>query len=181
MKMNYPSKREVWTLAERLMSSIFEAICRIDELAPEFPDELYEARDQKMEGLQVGDYIERLADHSQIHRHELASVRAAVGRSRPTDPGDTNPNTGEAYARTWYQWRLLEAFLRRAEMVSELIGLNDEDLDIKPSPELVAGNERSIREVCEHVLSVQKWIMFGVEDGISAYRKTKGDVGYFDE
>ncbi|MBM3239669.1 hypothetical protein FJZ31_25560 [Candidatus Poribacteria bacterium] len=168
--MNWPSKREVWTLAERLMNSIFEAIRRIDELAPEFPGEWVEARDKTMEGLQVGDYMERLVIHSQQHRYELVSVRAAIGRSRPTDPGDTDPNTNELYARTWYQWRLLEAFLRRAEMVSELIGLNDEDLDRKPSPELVAGNERSIREVCEHVLRVQKWIMSGVEDGISAYR-----------
>lgn len=171
--MNCPSKREVWTLAERLMNSVFQAIRRIDELAPEFPDEWVEARDEKMEGLQVGDYMERLAEHSQIHRHELASVRAAINRSRPTDPGDIDPGTDEPYARTWYQWRLLEAFLRRAEMVSELIGLNDEYLDRKPSPELVAGNERSIREICEHVLGAQRWIMSGVEDGISAYRKTK--------
>ena len=174
--MNCPSKREVWTLAERLMNSVLEAIRRIDELAPEFPDEWVEARDEKMEGLQVGDYMERLAEHSQIHRYELASVRATISRSRPTDPGDIDPSTGEPYARTWYQWQLLEAFLRRAEMVSELIGLNDEDLDRKPSPELVAGNERSIREICEHVLGAQRWIMSGVEDGISAYRKTKGDV-----
>lgn len=173
--MSCPSKEEVWILAERLMTSIFEAIRGIDELAPEFPDEWVEARDCTMEGLQVGDYMERLVIHSQHHRYELASVRAAIGRSRPTDPGDTDPNTGEPYTHTWYQWKLLEAFLRRAEMVSELIGLRDEDLDKKPSPELVAGNERSIREVCEHVLKVQRWIMSGAEDGLSAYRKTKGD------
>jgi len=165
----------VWTLAERLMDSIFKAIRRIDELAPEFPDEWFEARDQTMEGLQVGDYMERLAFHSQQHRHELASVRAAIGRSRPTDPGDEEPNTGEPYARTWYQWKLLEAFLKRAEMVSELIGLNDADLDKKPPQELVAGNERSIREVGEHILGVQRWIMSGIENGLAEYRKTKSE------
>ena len=39
------------------------------------------------------------------------------------------------------------AFLRRAELVGELIGLTDEDLDKKPQPEHVATNERSIRGV----------------------------------
>jgi hypothetical protein len=60
-------------------------------------------------------------------------------------------------------------------MVSELIGLRDEDLNRKPPPELVAGNERSIREVCEHVLKVQRWIMSGIEDGLSEYRKNEAD------
>jgi hypothetical protein len=167
------SKREVWDLVERLMNSILAAIKKIDELAPEFPDEWVEARDQNMEGLQVGDYMTRLAEHSQIHHNELASVCAAIGRSRPTDPGDSDPNTEEPYAKVWYQWRILEAFLRRVEMVSELIGLNDEDLDKKPPPELVAGNDRSVREICEHVLHAQKWIMSGIQNGISEYRKNE--------
>lgn len=171
--MSFSSKEEVWDLAESLVNSIFVAIRKIDELAPEFPDEWVEARDKNMEGLQVGDYMGRLVEHSQIHRNEIASVRAAIGRSRPTDPGDLEPNTDEPYAKIWYQWRILEAFLRRVEMVSELIGLNDKELDKKPSPELVAGNDRSIREVCEHVLHVQKWIMSGIENGILEYRKNK--------
>lgn len=168
-----PQTREVWSLVERLMTSILEGIRRIDELSPEFPDELYEARDQNMEGLAVADYMERLARHSLLHRHELTSLRAAVGASRPTDPGDTDPRTEEPYALTWYHWHLLEAFLRRAEMVSELIGLQDGDLDKKPSPELVAGNERSIREVCDHVLSVQEWITRGIENGVTEYRQAR--------
>ena len=90
--MGCPPREEVWTLAEHLMTGIFAAIRRIDELAPEFPDEWFEARDKTMEGLQVGDYMERLTDHSQIHRHELASVRAAIGRSWSTDPGDCERN-----------------------------------------------------------------------------------------
>jgi hypothetical protein len=167
------SKEDVWDLAERLLGSIFIAVRKIDELAPEFPDEWFEARDQKMEGLQVDDYMTRLVQHNQIHRNEIASVRAAIGRSRPTDPNDSDPSTNEPYAKVWYQWRILEAFLRRAEMVSELIGLSDEDIDKKPSPELVAGNDRSIREICEHVLHVQKWIMSGIENGIEEYRKNK--------
>jgi len=154
------------------MSGVMEAIRHIDELAPEFPDELYEARDPDTD-MQVGDFIERLARHSLQHRHELTSVRAAIGRSRPTDPGDDDPTTGEPYSRTWYRWLLLEAFLRRAELVSELIGLSDEDLDEKPAPELVAGNERSIREICEHVLEAQDWKMQGIESGLSAFRGRK--------
>ena len=164
--------KAVWTLIEQLMTNLVEDIRRIDALAPKFPEELFEARDQNMEGLQVVDYLDRLARHSLTHRHELASLRAAIGASRPTDPGDSDPNTEEPYAHVWYQWYLLEAFLRRAEMVSELIGLRDKDLDKKPSPDLVAGNERSMREICDHVLHVQKWIMEGIENGVTAYRGT---------
>ena len=163
---------EVWELVRRLMEGIVEVAEKIDELAPRFPEELYEARDRKMEGLQVSDYLERLAKHSLQHRHELASVRAAIGSSRPTDPGDVDPITDEPYAHTWYQWFLLEAFLRRAEMASELLGLSDGDLDTKAAPELVAGNERTIREVCEHVMHVQRWIVSGIEDGVQSYRES---------
>ena len=102
-------------------------------------------------------------------------VQRAAGASRPTDPGDADPNTGEPYAARWYHWILLEAFLRRAEMVSELVGLRDGDLDKKPSPTLVAGNEGAVREVCEHVLDVQRWIMSGMENGIAEYRKVPAD------
>ena len=164
------SKEEVWKLVEELMSTAIQAIRRIDDLAPEFPDELYEARDPETD-MQVADFIERLARHSLHHRHEIASARAAIGRSRPTDPGDDDPITDEPYARTWYRWFLLEAFLRRAELVGELIGLTDGDLDKKPSPEMVAGNERSIREICEHVLHVQDWKMRGIENGLTAFRE----------
>lgn len=168
------SRDEVWRLAGELMSGVMEAIRHIDDLAPEFPEELYEARDPDTD-MQVGDFIERLARHSLQHRHELTSVRAAIGRSRPTDPGDEDPTTGEPYSHTWYRWLLLEAFLRRAELVSELIGLSDADLDRKPAPELVAGNERSIREICEHVLKVQDWKMGGIENGLAAFRGQKSD------
>ena len=85
---------------------------------------------------------------------------------------DSHPATGTPYADTWYRWFLLDAFLHRAEMVSELIGLTDEDLDLKPAPEDVAGNERSVREVCEHVLQVQNWLMSGIENGV---RSCRGD------
>jgi hypothetical protein len=172
--MNRPSKEEVFRLAERLMMDIFEVIRKIDELAPEYPDEWIEARDPKW-NIQVGDLMYQMASHSLEHRHELTSVRAAIGRSRPTDPRDMDVNTGKPYSRTWYQWRLLEAFLRRAEMVGELIGLNDDDLDKKPSPEFVAGNSRNIREVCEHVLTMQEWMLSVIEAGLSEYRNT-GDT-----
>ncbi len=56
-------------------------------------------------------------------------------------------------------------------MVSELVGLTDADLDVKPSPEHAAGNDRSVREVCEHVLHAQGWIMGGVERGLSSARE----------
>ena len=166
------SKEEVWQLAADLMSAALQAVRRIDDLAPGFPEELYEAKDPDTD-MQVVDFIERLARHGLHHRHELAAVRAAIGRSRPTDPGDDDPTTGEPYARTWYQWFLLETFLRRAELVGELIGLSDADLDKKPSPELVAGNERSVREICEHVLQAQDWKMRSIENGLSAFRKRK--------
>jgi len=169
------SREEVWNLAEQLMSSVLDALRKIDALAPDFPDELYEARDTHIEGLMVADYMDRFAAHALQHKHEIASVRAAVGRSRPTDPGDKDPITGEPYARTWYQWFLLEAFLRRAELVSELIGLTDEDLDKKPAPERVAGNDRSIREICEHVLKAQNWKMSGIENGVTEYRKKQAE------
>lgn len=168
--MSRPSREEVWTLMERLMTSIFEAIRKIDELAPKFPDEWLEAKDPKW-GIQVSDFLWQLASHSLEHRHELSSVRAAIGRSRPTDPRDTDPNSGEPYSHTWYQWRLLEAVLRRAEMIGELIGLIDEDLGQKPSPKFVAGNERNIREVCEHVLAMDKWMLSVIEAGLSEHRK----------
>lgn len=169
--MEHTSKGEVWDLIQRLTTSIVEAAQQIDVLAPGFPEELFEARDSKMEGLTVGDYLGRLSEHSLIHRHELASVRAAIGRARPTDPGDSDPQTSELYASVWYQWQLMQAFLNRMQMIGELIGLTDADLDKKPSPELVAGNERSIREVCEHVLHVQRWILAGIEDGVTTYRE----------
>jgi len=174
--MNRLSREDVWILAERLMMSIFEAARRVDELSPEFPDEWIEARDPKW-NIQVGDFLNQLSSHSLEHRHEITSVRAAIGRSRPTDPRDMDPHTGKPYSSTWYHWRLLEAVLRRAEMVSELVGLTDNDLDKKPSPDLVAGNERSIREVCEHVLTMQEWMLSVIETGLSEYRKTKsGEV-----
>jgi len=157
------------------MEGIVDAGAKVDRLAPGFPEELYEARDREMEGLTVADYLERLAKHSLQHRHELSSLRAAIGASRPTDPGDSHPASGEPYADTWYQWFLLEAFLRRAEMVSELVGLSDEDLDKEAAPDLVAGNARTIREVCEHVLHVQRWILSGMEDGLKSYRERGGD------
>ncbi|HJP31973.1 MAG TPA: hypothetical protein QGF95_15625 [Candidatus Latescibacteria bacterium] len=163
------SRNEAWSLAEGLMSSLLEAIRRIDELGPCFPDELHEARDPGTD-MQVVDFIERLARHSLQHRHELTSIRASIGASRPTDPGDSHPTSDTPYAATWVQWFLLEAFLRRAELVSELIGLTDDDLDRKPAPEHVAGNERSIREVCEHVQHVQSWLMSGIEGGLETYR-----------
>lgn len=172
--MNRPSREDVWILAERLMMSIFEVIRRVDELSPEFPDEWIEARDPKW-NIQVGDFLNQLASHSLEHRHEIASVRAAISRSWPTDPRDTDPHTGKPYSSTWHHWRLLEAVLRRAEMVSELLGLTDEDIDKKPSPEFVAGNERSIREVCEHVLTMQEWMLSVIEAGLYEYRKKKGD------
>ena len=170
--MSDKPKEQIWKLAEELMTGILDAVRKIDELAPKFPDELYEARDPDTD-MQVVDFLERFARHSLQHRHEIASARAAISLSRPTDPGDVHPTTGEPYARTWYQWFLLEAFLRRAELVSELIGLSDEDLDKKPAPEMVAGNERSIREVCEHVLHVQDWKMRGIENGLSAFRESQ--------
>jgi hypothetical protein len=170
--MRSRSNQEVWDLAERLMVSIIGRLRRIDELAPGFPDELYEARDTTMEGLQVVDYIERFARHSQQHRHHLASIRAAIGRSRPTEPGsDADPITGESHADIWYQWLLLEALVKRAELVSELVGLNDEDLNRKPDPGLTAGSTKTVREVCEHVLAVEDWKMRGIEDALHHYRK----------
>jgi hypothetical protein len=171
--MSDPSRTEVWTIAECLMTSIFQAVRRIDELSPEFPDEWLEAKDPKW-NIQVGDFLGQLSSHSLEHGHEVMSVRTVIGRSRPTDPRDTDPKTGEPYSRTWYQWRLLEAVERRAEMASELIGLRDEDLDKKPLPELVAGNERCIREICDHLLSMDKWMVSVIEAGLSEYRKTKG-------
>jgi hypothetical protein len=79
-------------------------------------------------------------------------------------------------------WDLIERLmaelmplLRRAEMVGELIGLTDAQLDARADPLLVAGNQRSIREVCEHVLAAQRWITSGVEDAIAAHRDT-GDA-----
>ena len=107
------------------------------------------------------------------HSTELSAVRASIGASRPTDPDDEHPATGKSYRETWYRWALLSAFLRRADMVSELIGLTDADLDRKPSPEHTAGNDRSAREVCEHVLHVQKWLMGGIERGVSSTRQEK--------
>ena len=160
---------EVWTYADRLMGSVLAAIRRIAELGPRFPEELYEARDPATD-MQVVDFIERLARHSTQHRHELASIRASIGESRPTDPGDTHPISGEPVAPVWHQWFLLDAFLRRAEMVSELIGLSDADLDKKPDPTHVATNERTIRKVCEHVLHVQDGLMRGVEGGLAQHR-----------
>lgn len=165
--------KEVWNLAERLMNDILKAIRQIDELAPAFPDELFEARDNGGEGMTVADFLDRLARHSLQHRHEVAAVRASIGAARSTDPSDSDPRTDEPYSKRWYQWTLLEAFLRRAEMVSELIGLKDEDLDRKPSPEHVASNDRSVREVCEHVLGVQEWIVRGVEEGVKGYRESE--------
>lgn len=170
--MSQPSKEEVWVLVERLMNSIYASIRKVDELAPEWPDEWFKARDPKY-NMQVNEFMDNLIRHSLEHRHELTSIRAAISRSRPTDSRDIDPKSGEAYAHTYYHWRLLEAFLRRAEMVSELIGLTDEDLDQKPSPELVAGNERSIREVCEHLLEWEPWIVAGIENGLAEYRQTK--------
>lgn len=171
--MSQPSKEEVWALMERLMSSMLKAIRKVDELAPEWSNEWLNAKDPKY-NMQVNEFMDHLIRHSLEHRHELTSIRAAIRKSRPTDPRDTDPNTGEPYARTYYHWRLLEAFLRRAEMVSELIGLTDADLDCKPLPELVAGNERSVREVCEHLLEWEPWIVAGIENGLAAYRQTKG-------
>ncbi|MBT3265970.1 hypothetical protein HN371_02400 [Candidatus Poribacteria bacterium] len=168
--MEPPRNEEVWNVAEKLMTSLFEALRRIDTLAPEFPDELYEARDPETD-MDVGDFINRLGEHSEIHRHELSAVRASIGAARPTDPGDTHPTTGEPYSRSWYRWWLLRAFMHRAEMVGELIGLTDADLDAKPSPEHTAGNGRSVREVCEHVLHVQGWLMGGVARGLSSARE----------
>ncbi len=173
--MSRPSRKEVWTLAERLMTSMFETARRIDELAPEFPHEWDEARDPKW-NIQVGDFMGQLDSHSLEHRHEIISVRTVIGKSRPTDPRDADPKTGEPYSRTWYQWRLLEAVQRRGEMASELIGLIDEDLDKKPCPELVAGNERCIREICEHIVSMDKWMVSVIEAGLSEYRKTKDNM-----
>ena len=171
--MEPPGAEEVWAVAEELMASLFEALRRIDTLAPEFPDEMYEARDPESD-MAVADFMNRLGEHSEIHRHELSAVRASIGASRPTDPGDTHPASGEPYSRTWYRWMLLRAFLHRANMVSELIGLTDADLDAKPSPEHAAGNDRSVREVCEHVLHVQKWLMGGIERGVSSAREETG-------
>lgn len=165
---NKPSE-QVWELAEELMTSIFEAVRQIEKIAPTFPDELYEARDSNT-NMQVVDYIERLARHSLQHRYEITGVRASIGAGHPTDPNDLHPETGAPYSATWYRWLLIEAFLRRAEMVSELIGLSDEDLDKKPSPRHVAGNDRSLREICEHVIHVQKWLTAGVENGIQEHR-----------
>ena len=168
--MQSHSSAQVWQLAEQLMTSALGALREVDELGPSFPEELYEARDRKGEGLQVVDYLERMARHSVQHRHELAGIRASIGASRPTDPGDSDPKTGDSYAHTWYQWFLLDSLLRRAEMVAELIGLSDEQLDLPPDPAHTAGNTRTIREVCEHVLQVQDWIIRGVRDGVAQYR-----------
>ncbi len=166
---NAASRDQVWSLVDRLLSSMVESIRQIDALAPGFPDELYEARDPES-NMQVVDFIERLARHSLQHRHEVASVRASVGRSWPTDPGDSHPDTGAPYASTWYAWFLLEALLRRAELASELIGLEDEDLDRQPAEQHVAGNNRTIRQVCEHVLHVEQWLLNGARTGIETHR-----------
>ncbi len=161
---------ETHALARRLLTSMLDAIERVDELAPRFPDETHEARDPEHD-MTVADFLERLSRHSLQHRHEIAAVRAAVGAARPTDPGDTDPRTGEPYANGWYHWFLLEALLRRAELVSELVGLPDGALDRKPAPEHVAGNERSIRDVCDHVLRVEQWLLGGIERGITRSRR----------
>ncbi len=165
---------EVWDTAADLMSSVIERIRRIDQLAPGFPDELYEARDTTMEGLQVVDYIERLAAHSRQHAQHIASIRAAIGRSRPTEPSeDIEPATGRTYASAWYQWLLSEALLARAELIAQFAGLDDTDLDRAPDPKFTAGSTKTIREVCEHVLQAEDWKMRGIEDALSHYRATK--------
>ncbi len=170
--MEAPRNEDVWALAEELMTSILEALRRVDTLAPLYSAEMHEARDPETD-MDVADFMNRLQEHSDIHRHELSAVRASIGASRPTDPDDEHPATGKSYRETWYRWALLSAFLRRADMVSELIGLTDADLDRKPSPEHTAGNDRSAREVCEHVLHVQKWLMGGIERGVSSTRQEK--------
>jgi len=167
--MESTRNEEVWALAEELMTSVVGALRRIDTLAPRFSEEMHEARAPETD-MDVADFMNRLQEHSDIHRHELASVRASIGSSRPTDPDDEHPATGESYRATWYRWALLSAFLRRADMVGELIGFTDADLDRKPSQEHTAGNDRSVREVCEHVLHVQKWLMGGIERGVSSAR-----------
>jgi hypothetical protein len=169
------TREQVWTYADRLMGSILAAIKRIDELGPSFLEEFYEARDPATD-MQVGDSIERLARHSLQHRHELTSIRASIGESRPTDPSDVHPASGQPVAPSWYHWFLLEAFLRRAEMVSDLIGLSDADLDKKPDPAHVATNERTVRDVCEHVLHVQDWLMRGIESGLAHHRAGDADA-----
>ena len=168
--MTEPDKEQVWQLAADLLQSIVDALRQVDELAPGFPEGLYEARDRTQGGLQVGDYLERMARHSVQHRHELAAIRASIGAIRPTDPGDEDPRTGAPYAAQWYQWFLLDALLQRAALVGELVGLRDEDLDKMPDPAHTAGNTRSIRQVCEHVLQVQQWLSSGVRDGTANHR-----------
>lgn len=59
---------------------------------------------------------------------------------------------------------------KRDAEVKLLIGLSDEQLDLPPDPAHTAGNRRTAREVCEHVLQVQDWIIRGVRDGVADYR-----------
>ncbi len=162
-----------WELVRELMVSLIDRLERIDDLAPAFPDELYEARDASMEGLQVGDYLERLGRHSRDHREHLSAIRAAIGRSRPTGPTeDADPVSGEPYSAIWYQWLLLEALMRRADLVGQLIGLNDGDLDRRPDPRHTAGSAMTVSEVCRHVLEAEDWQMRGIEDGLSHWRQS---------
>ncbi|MEW6749839.1 MAG: hypothetical protein AB1505_02545 [Candidatus Latescibacterota bacterium] len=166
-----PQRTQVWQLVQELMAGVVEAARRVDALAPGFPDEL-SARDQHMEGLMVTDYLERLARHSTQHRHEVAAIRASIGAARPTDPSDTHPASGSPYARTWYHWFLLDAFLQRAALAAELVGLTDADLDRAPDPVHTAGNTRTVRQVCQHVHHVQEWILRGVQDGVESWRRS---------
>ena len=156
-------------MAEQLLTSLLQCIREIQQLAPQFPDELHEARDPK-NGMQVADFLERLARHSQQHQREIAAIRASIGAAWPTDPNDAHPVTGQPYANTWYQAYLLEALLRRAELVGELIGLTDAEFTAPPDPKHTAGNTRSVKDVCEHVLRAQGWQMDGIRTGIEAHR-----------
>ncbi len=161
--------------AKQLLVSMVECIEEIQQLAPRFPEEMYEARDASMEHMLMADYLERMARHNQQHQREIAAIRASVGAAWPTDPRDSNPVTGEPYANTWCQWFLLDAFQHRAELVAELIGLTDAEFTAAPDPKYTASNERSIKDVCEHVLHVQNWQMNGIRDAVTTYRKQSKD------
>lgn len=93
----------------------------------------------------VRQLISMYMGHERNHIVQIEKTRRAIG-AQPTE----------------VQMLLAQAWESRGDLLAALVGLSDEEIEMKP-----AADAWNVKEILEHIEKVEKWFLGGIEEIIA--------------